>query len=227
MLNRKRKLRFESLEGRVLAANFSMTELSHQSSGLNTPIEMMDVEGLRAAEIKIDYDPAVFATDNRSINAGSVWKGRGMVVANVDEVAGTITAFVFTSEPVERPSGNLVEIEFRKISNATHEETLESQRSTIGIQKVSLNEQEVVLQGDTPSGDEKYSRPSVRVAGIDFVDNNSNEEWNGQYNTDAQALVVDQAHTSDQTCSPETHARQRYILRAPNPSIDIYGPQRP
>lgn len=127
-------------------ASISLVEAESTSDSLIvTPIRVAHVAGIRAAEIELAYDPADFKTTSHEVRIGSLWKGRGSVVANIDEVAGIIRAYVFAAEGADLSEGSLMEIGFEPLNKETLNAPV-----TIDIRKLRLNEAEVTRSSDSP-----------------------------------------------------------------------------
>jgi hypothetical protein len=147
---RERRLRFEKLEQRkVFAADIVSESLADaiskpysSSDAIELP-EPIESDGVRAAEVRIQFDPLAVQPDLSTIKAGDAWNGKASVVANVDEVAGTLVAFLFTTRPITG-QGNLLELEFK---SAVSDEVGVSPAS-IGIEQVRLNEGQIEATSD-------------------------------------------------------------------------------
>ncbi|WP_144057837.1 cohesin domain-containing protein [Novipirellula maiorica] len=107
---------------------------------VSTPVEVSGAQGVRAAEVRIQFDPTEVTTDTTRIQAGSVWNGRGTVIANVDEQAGTIVAFVYSTKPVAEDAGGLIDIGF-----AVKQDRISVKPIDIDLQQVRLNEGQIAL----------------------------------------------------------------------------------
>ncbi len=99
------RLRYEVLESRRLAA----TDLA---SSLSFAVDSNGIEGLRAAEIQVRYDPHKMTLEEVDIQAGNVWKGGASVVSRIDEVVGSVNIFLFSAQPIKSDYGDLVELKF-------------------------------------------------------------------------------------------------------------------
>ncbi len=114
---------------------------------VSTPIDVTGARGLRAAEVRIQFDPAEVTTDASKIRSGSVWSGQAAIIAKVDQSAGTIVAFVFSANPVTTGEGQLIDIDFVAQSKARHDGPIE-----IDVQKVRLNEGRIALTNEPVVG---------------------------------------------------------------------------
>ncbi len=78
------------------------------------PFHVERANELRAAEIEIRYDPAVVRTDDLNIQPGPIWNGDVAMAVNIDHDAGTITAFLFSADPVQTDAGEVINVGFRE-----------------------------------------------------------------------------------------------------------------
>ncbi len=115
------RLTLERLEARsLLAAEIDWVipppdpSQSADEQPLLTSLEIRQANGIRGAALELQYDPQKWSIDARDIQAGTVWEGRGMTVANVDAVAGTIDLFLFATRETTRPEGSLIDLAFRR-----------------------------------------------------------------------------------------------------------------
>ncbi|OYP39076.1 cohesin domain-containing protein [Rhodopirellula sp. MGV] len=160
MVRRTRKLVTESLESRQLMAAVSLdAHWDHQEKRLKTPLHIEDAEGVRAAEIRLQYDPSVLSTDELQIRSGSVWNGNASVVVNVNEEEGSIIAFVFSAEPIEQADGDLLEVDFALASARAKRKPI-----SIDLQKVELNEGRIEIETPPVVGTDEYDLevPSIK-----------------------------------------------------------------
>ena len=108
--------------------------------------------GFTAAPTHADAFNIIVQTVDWNITPGDLWAGSGTVIANVDEVAGRITATVYgTSVPGANSTGSLLDIEFVIMSTAPEGTT------AIDLESVDVNE------GSKPAA-------PVPVAGPDATD---------------------------------------------------------
>ncbi|MCM2369954.1 cohesin domain-containing protein [Rhodopirellula sp. ICT_H3.1] len=96
---------------------------------------------LRAAEIRFQFDPAELQIQQEDIRPGEIWNDKASVIANVDEASGTVTAFVFSLQPIDSSDGNLLDIQVQSTSNSS---CLTS--PNIDLQAVRLNEGAIELE---------------------------------------------------------------------------------
>ncbi|WP_372724180.1 cohesin domain-containing protein [Novipirellula sp.] len=178
------KLGVQQLESRRLLASVSMPSAIVDSVPeisaaveVSTPVEVSGAQGVRAAEVRIQFDPAEVTTDATRIQAGSVWNGRGTVIANVDEHAGTIVAFVYSTKPVAHDEGGLIDIGFAVKQDRPSPKPIE-----IDLQQVRLNEGQISLAeppivGADASDGKIRARASENVTHVTRVDERSSESW--------------------------------------------------
>ncbi len=103
-----RKLRFQQLERRQLFAG----DLAFSESGSD------ETSGVRAAEVRIQFDPEKVMPAPTDFLPGPAWQGKGAIVANVDPSQGTVTAFLFSVEPIDATKGELIDIRLAPASDA-------------------------------------------------------------------------------------------------------------
>ncbi|GAA5508311.1 cohesin domain-containing protein [Novipirellula caenicola] len=176
------KLGVQQLESRRLLASVSLptaiAESSYDDSApaeVSTPIEVSGAQGVRAAEVRIQFDPNEVTTDTTRIQAGSLWNGRGTVIANVDEHSGTIVAYVYSTQPVAEDAGGLIDIGFAVKPDRISEKTID-----IDLQQVRLNEGQISLAqtpkvgADTSDG-KIVTQPSDSVKHVTRIENRSSE----------------------------------------------------
>ena len=144
-----RRLAFELLESRRVLSGGGVSasaatvfvnlpnNLTGQPGGqVVAPVNIDNAAGIRGAEIRINYDSTLLAADNDSVLAGSVWpRGSTAVVANVNQTAGSIMVFVFTTEGLNPGGGSLLEVHF-----AIRSEARVGNSTAVDLAKVRLNE---------------------------------------------------------------------------------------
>jgi hypothetical protein len=147
---REHRLRFERLEQRkVFSADVDSESLvpslaqGDSASDVLELSEPMEADGVRAAEVRIQFDPLSVQPDLSTIKAGDAWNGKASVVANVDEIAGTLVAFLFTTRPITG-QGNLLELEFKSAGS----DPVGTTPASIGIEQVRLNEGQIEVTSD-------------------------------------------------------------------------------
>ena len=141
MRSRHRRLQYESLETRDLLTTVQIADgiVGHAASRVEVPVDIDDATGVRAAEIHIEYDTAKLDVHAKDITAGAAWAGRAVAMANVDEQAGTIVVFVFSTESLTEGSGSLIDISF------TINSDVRPTKVTIDLAEVRLNEGQIEL----------------------------------------------------------------------------------
>jgi len=148
---RQRTLRFERLEPRQLldaagpgAAVDPLVSIPDDLQAVPgqmfvAPVNIDEADGLRAAEIHIQYDTTLFHADNGGVRPGSVWpETNTSLFSNVDDAAGTIEVWVFGVEPLGPGAGSLIEVEFAVATDAPVD-----QCSPLDLTEVELNEGEI------------------------------------------------------------------------------------
>ncbi|MBB3204355.1 hypothetical protein FHS27_000119 [Rhodopirellula rubra] len=141
MARTRRRLNPERLENRQLLASVLLGPVA-TSPTLDTvaAVYAEEAPNLRAAEIRFQYDPEVLQIQTQDIHAGDIWNDKASVLANVDESAGIVTAFVFSVEPINNSQGDLINI---NLHSAQTNACLFA--PTIDLQEVRLNEGEITL----------------------------------------------------------------------------------
>ena len=145
----RRTICVERLESRaLLAASLGIPALVVQSTGsepqMVASIEIENVVGLRAATVEIRYDQNVLQPDIKSVRAGSLWDGKGLAIANINEQDGTLTAFVFATQDLQLSTGTLLDIDFAFLGAAT-----ENAAAHLQIDDLRLNEGDIPVAGMT------------------------------------------------------------------------------
>jgi hypothetical protein len=114
---------------------------------ISTPVQVRSVDGMRSAEVHIQFDPQKVSTDVSRIRGGTLWDGRVSVLANVDQDAGTIVAFLYSARPIASGDGELLDIHFVSRDNLPSGEPIE-----IDLQKVRINEGQIQLTSEPQVG---------------------------------------------------------------------------
>jgi len=153
---RQRTLRIERLEPRQLLAaagpGAAVDPLVSIPDDLQAvpgqtfvvPVNIDEADGVRAAEIHIQYDTALFDAEDSDVRPGSVWpETNTSLFSNVDDAAGTIEVWVFGVEPLGPEAGSLIEVEFAVASDAPVD-----QCSPLELREVRLNETMPVTLSD-------------------------------------------------------------------------------
>lgn len=141
MRSRHRRLRYELLETRDLLATVQVADgiVGHPSERVTVPVNIDDATGMRAAEIRIEYDTSQLDVQRKDVAAGSAWAGTAVAIANVDQQAGVIVVFAFSTESLAGGSGSVIDVSFTIRSDALPNE------SVIDLAKVRLNEGQIEL----------------------------------------------------------------------------------
>lgn len=158
-----RRFRLERLESRCLLAalgpdwqGFESFDPPSSATGgwqeVSAAIEISEMQGMRGAALEVSFDQTRFQVEPRDVRAGTAWGGKGLALANVDNIEGKINIFVFSAQKTERARGSLVEIDFRRSdSDRDHDLPL------IDVDRLRINDQEtsweVSDQTNGPSDD--------------------------------------------------------------------------
>ncbi len=120
---RPTQLNLENLEFRRLLAAVSVPgDLTGNVAAIvAAPVNIDTATGVRGVEIRLNYNTAILNLDSAAVSAGSLWAANSdtQVVANVDDVAGTVVVFVSSSAALGNISGSLVQLNFTIASGAT------------------------------------------------------------------------------------------------------------
>ena len=148
MRYRHRALRHETLENRSLlaAVHIEGATMTTETSIVTVPVNIDDAGGLRAAEIRMEYDPTTLDVHPQDVRAGSVWLGKASAVASVDEKQGTIVAYVFGIDELKSRSGSLIDIQFAVRADSC------STRVPVALTEVRLNEGQIEASTVPPIG---------------------------------------------------------------------------
>ncbi len=183
MMNRKRRLCFEPLDARrLLAAVDIPDDLTGAPLGqVTAPVNIEDAAGLRAAEIRLEYDANVLEIDADDIVAGTVWGDDDTVdiVASVDASTGTIVIAVFAAEGIPDVDGSLVELQFTIRAGVAAGTTTD-----LDLTFVRLNEGSITVDVmPQPGADATDGRITViadsgdaSISGFVYADTNNNNQ---------------------------------------------------
>ncbi len=172
MARRDTHLSIQLLESRRLTASVLMPSVSWSGDSsspyrnttiteqVSAPIQVTGAENLRAAEVRIQFDPQKVTTDVSRIHGGKLWDGRAAVIANVDQESGTIVAFLYSANPVKEGDGDLLDIHFVAKSDTSSGEPIE-----IDVQEVRLNEGQILLVNEPKVGPDA-SDGRIETAGM-------------------------------------------------------------
>ncbi|WP_254509284.1 cohesin domain-containing protein [Anatilimnocola floriformis] len=146
-----RRLSFESFETRCLLA---VVDIPDDLQGVPqqqvaSPVNIDNAAGIRAAEIRLKYDPTVLDISDSQIVKGSVWGSDAnvQVVANIDAVNGVIAVFISGADGLPSGSGSLVNFNFTVKAGATVGST-----TTLDLTTVRLNEGAIVVNPAPQAG---------------------------------------------------------------------------
>lgn len=177
-----RRLGFENLEFRRLLAAVSIPDdLSGQvGAEVATPVNIDNAVGVRGAEIRISFDPAILTLDEDDIAPGTSWDDAEdtQVVANIDAVAGTVVIFISSSSELPTGAGTLAVLGFR-----IRQTVVPDTNSAIDLVQVRLNEGVIAVNPAPIAGPDPTDGLIVatagapgqadRIAGTVFVDTNA------------------------------------------------------
>lgn len=141
------RLRCEILESRRLATSDVLDSLA-------VSVESFDIEGLRAAEIRVKYDPRSLDLSDGDIQPGEAWQGRASLISHIDEEAGAVSIFLFSAEPIDSQHGKLVDLQFAAIDSAIAEV------SSTTLTEVRLNEGTIESNGQITTTDAALAEPA-------------------------------------------------------------------
>ena len=152
----RKRLALEQLESRqLLAAVGFSANLSGQVGALvSAPVSIDSAIGVRAATIRIQYDPAVLSLSQENVTAGSAWSSATdtQITTNVNQTTGVAVVFLSASTDLAASNASLVQFGFVVRSGASAGTV-----STIDLTEVRLNEGAIAV---TP----------LPIAGTDFTD---------------------------------------------------------
>jgi len=185
MNSKSRRLAFEDLESRRLLAAVNIPEnLSGQvGAEVSTPVNIDNAAGIRAAEIRIQYDPAVLSLSAGDITAGTAWGNSPdtQVVANVDAESGTVIVFISSSSDLTAVAGSIVVFGFNILDSA-----IPGTESVIDLVDVRLNEGAINVTPAPMAGDDPTDGQILvldddpgqadRIAGTVFADANNDNQ---------------------------------------------------
>jgi hypothetical protein len=120
---------------------------------VTVPVEIQDANGVRSADITINYDTDLLDATDASISAvkaaDSVWPDGTPWAPNVDDATGTIIVTIFTFPPLGAGGGSLMTIDFTiKIDAQPGTST------NIDLERVSLNEGQIPYDPQPTKGDD-------------------------------------------------------------------------
>lgn len=178
------RLRCEVLESRRLMA-------ADLGAPLSIAVESSGLEGLRAAEIQLNYDPRSLNIEAADIRPGAAWKEQASLVTNVDADAGSVRIFLFSIEPIDTQRGKLVDLHFEvNEGNAID-------RSSVALSHIRLNEGELESRGELTQLEAKAVDTHVSKSGETSKDATSNVEGDANSEVNGETSI-----TIDKTCSP-------------------------
>lgn len=161
----RRTMRMERLESRsLLAAALGIADVVvDQATGepqVATSIEIDNAAGIRAATVEILYDPNLLQADLASVRAGTIWEGKGVAIANLNDQDGKVTAFIFATEDMNLSSGTLLDIDFM-----FHDDSPADARAHLGLGAVRINEGDIPISAAPLPGHKTIDGSITRQAG--------------------------------------------------------------
>ncbi len=182
MPRRTRCLGYQLLESRRLLSTASLSEvlptvrveIPDQTAAVSVgqitvPVHIGSVAGLRGAEVQLRYDSTLLDADDDSVTEGSVWSpDEAVVVANVDDAAGTITVWVFQAEETVPQAGSLVNVQFQLTGQVTA-----GTATLLDLTGVRLNEDQIAADPAPQPGEDEtdgwltfFARPAVSIQDV-------------------------------------------------------------
>ncbi len=144
------RLRCEMLEARRLMA-------SDLSDTLNVNLESATVDGLRAAEVVLKYDPSVLDIEASDIKPGNVWQGQASLFSHVDEAEGQVKLFIFSTNEVSSQRGELVELQFDVLDQLARD------TSAVTLSQLRLNEGAIDVDAQLIVGEHEQAPTEVET----------------------------------------------------------------
>ncbi|MCA9205329.1 MAG: cadherin-like domain-containing protein, partial [Planctomycetales bacterium] len=117
----RRRLLFESLEGRQLLATVAMPSdvPANPGDSVSIPLTIDDASELQAFDFTIDYDTAKLDLTNADVASGALTSTGWTFLPNVNDATGKITLSAFAVEPLAPVVGELATITFHVTSNGS------------------------------------------------------------------------------------------------------------
>jgi Cohesin domain/SdrD B-like domain len=177
----RKSLALEWLESRQLLAAVGFSgNLSGQVGALvSAPVSIDSATGVRAATIRIHYDPAVLTLSQENVTAGSAWSSASdtQVTTNVDQATGVAVVFLSASTDLTSTNATLVQFSFIVRSGAAAGTV-----SQIDLTEVRLNEGAIAVNPlpipgtDSTDGSITVSSPTTdlaaKITGFVYADSN-------------------------------------------------------
>ena len=177
----RKRLALEQLESRQLLASVGFSgNLSGQIGALvSAPVSIDSAAGVRAATIRIQYDPTVLTLAQENVTAGSAWSSATdtQITTNVNQTTGVAVVFLSASTELTASSASLVQFGFVVRSGAAAGTV-----SQIDLTEVRLNEGAIAVNPlpiagtDSTDGSITVSSTttdlSAQVTGFVYADSN-------------------------------------------------------
>lgn len=171
---------FAATPAATAAVNIPADLTAGPGQQITVPVNIDNPAGLRGVEIRINYDTQLLDTDSAQVLLGPLWAGSdAQVVANVNDTAGTILAWVYASEALGAGGGSLLQIRFTASNDAPVGTT-----TRIDFAGVGMNEGEIVADPEPEPGPDSTDglitfvaiETTARVSGTVFADTNENNQ---------------------------------------------------
>ena len=177
----RKRLALEQLESRQLlaAVGFSANLSGPVGALVSAPVSIDSAIGVRAATIRIQYDPAVLSLSQENVTAGSAWSSATdtQITTNVNQTTGVAVVFLSASTDLAASNASLVHFGFVVRSGASTGTV-----STIDLTEVRLNEGAIAVTPlpiagtDSTDGSITVSSPTTdlaaQITGFVYADSN-------------------------------------------------------
>ena len=139
------RLRCEILEARRQMA----VDLT---GSMSIAVDSTDLDGLRAAEIQLQYDPNLLSLAESDIRPGKLWQGQASLLSHIDYQAGTVNIFLFSAQPIAGDLGNLIDLNF------DIGDTVAADVSSARVSQLRFNEGAIAAEAQIKVGDLTLNR---------------------------------------------------------------------
>lgn len=177
---RRRRLNLEPLAARCLLAAVEIPDdlTGVAQSSVSVPVNIDNSVGIRAAEIRLQYNTQLLDLTQSDVTAGTVWAGNSdtQVTANVDDATGTVVVFVSSATDLPSSAGDLISMQFTISGSAAAGAT-----AVFDLTSVVLNEGSVSVDPAPVAGADEtdglltiVAGGSSSVSGFVYADANGN-----------------------------------------------------
>jgi hypothetical protein len=97
-----------------------------------------NLAGTRAAELRFNYASEAMDIDPNSLQLGDAWRGRASLVRNVDQIAGTVSVFIYSAQPIMVGEGELLHFG----GELSDQSALSQPKELLELVKFELNERQ-------------------------------------------------------------------------------------